>query len=163
MKLATVIRTFNPAEAQLMHSCLDAAGIPAFVNGELASLTMDGYSMAAGGVLLQVEEGQVAEARALLQLPELPAEPAESAAPIADPATAIPDRITVYHTFDPAGADLVRSRLEAAGFSPVLTHEAAPLYLAPVSAGGVRVEVPPDQAENARLLLASSPDDAPPY
>ena len=66
MTLVTVLRTFNPAEAQLVRSRLDAAEIPAVVTHEIAALTMEGYSMAAGGVLVQVPEDRAEEARALL-------------------------------------------------------------------------------------------------
>ncbi len=67
MELVTVFRTFSPAEAQLVRSRLDAADIPAEVMNELAALSMDGYSMATGGVLVQVPENYAAEARALIE------------------------------------------------------------------------------------------------
>ena len=67
MELVTVFRSFSPAEAQLIRSRLDAADIPAEVMNELAALSMDGYSMAAGGVLVQVPENYSAEARALIE------------------------------------------------------------------------------------------------
>lgn len=76
MKLTTVVRVFNPAEGQLLRSRLEAAGIPAFVTHETASLSMDGYAMAAGGVLVQVAEEQFADARALLELPAESPDPA---------------------------------------------------------------------------------------
>jgi len=66
MQLVTVFRSFSPAEAQLIRSRLDAADIPAEVVNELAALSMDGYSMATGGVLAQVPDTYAAEARALL-------------------------------------------------------------------------------------------------
>jgi len=67
MELVTVFRSFSPAEAQLIRSRLDAADIPAEVMNELAALSVDGYSMAAGGVLVQVPENYAAEARALIE------------------------------------------------------------------------------------------------
>ena len=67
MGLVTVFRSFSPAEAQLIRSRLDAADIPAEVMNELDALSMDGYSMAAGGVLVQVPENYAAEARALIE------------------------------------------------------------------------------------------------
>ena len=75
MKLATVVRTFSPVEAQLMRSRLDAAGILAVVTHEAAALSMEGYSMSTGGVLVQTAEEDVAEARALLEL-DPPTDPA---------------------------------------------------------------------------------------
>ena len=67
MQLVTVFRSFSPAEAQLIRSRLDAADIPAAVVNELAALSLDGYSMAAGGVLVQVPDDFAAEARALIE------------------------------------------------------------------------------------------------
>ena len=66
MKLVTVFQTFSPAEAQLIRSQLDSAGFYVYVAHELSSLCMDGYSMAAGGILVQVPAEDAAEARALL-------------------------------------------------------------------------------------------------
>ncbi len=66
MQLVTVFQTFSPAEAQLIRSRLEAAGFPAYVAHELASLSMDGYSMATGGILVQVPEDQAEEAKALI-------------------------------------------------------------------------------------------------
>lgn len=65
-QLATVFRAFNPAEAQLVRSRLEAAGFLVHVAHELSSLTMEGYSMAAGGILVQVPEEDVEDAKALL-------------------------------------------------------------------------------------------------
>ncbi len=66
--------------------------------------------------------------------------------------------VTVHCSFNPAEADLIRSRLEAADFNVVLTHDLAALNLEDyaLSAGGILVQVPEDQAEAARELMASS-------
>lgn len=69
MDLVTVHRAFNPAEAQLIRSMLDAAGIPAQVANELSALSMEGYALAAGGILVQVPEDRAEEARALIDEP----------------------------------------------------------------------------------------------
>ena len=69
MKLVTVFSTFSSAEAQLIRSRLDAAEFMAVVTHELASLSLDGYAMAAGGILVQVPEDQAADARALIEAP----------------------------------------------------------------------------------------------
>jgi hypothetical protein len=66
MELATVFRAFNPAEAQLVRSRLEAAGFHAAVMHELSSLSMDGYAMAAGGILVQVPDHEAADAKELL-------------------------------------------------------------------------------------------------
>lgn len=67
MAFVTVFRAFNPAEAQLVQSRLDAAGFLVNVANEISSLCMDGYSLAAGGVLVQVPEDQADDARALIE------------------------------------------------------------------------------------------------
>ncbi len=67
MKLITVYRTFSSADAQLVRSRLEAAEIPAVVSDELASLSMEGYSMSTGGIRVQVAEEQAADARELIE------------------------------------------------------------------------------------------------
>jgi hypothetical protein len=66
MEMVTVFTTFSPGEAQLVRSRLAAAGFIAEVAHELSALSMDGYSMAAGGVRVQVPADQAEEARALI-------------------------------------------------------------------------------------------------
>jgi hypothetical protein len=66
MELVTVSRAFHPPEAQVVRSRLEAAGFHPFVKHELSALSMEGYSMAAGGILVQVPENEAEEARALL-------------------------------------------------------------------------------------------------
>jgi len=56
MSLATVYTAFNPADAQLTRSRLEAAGFHPYVAHELSSLSLDGYSLAAGGIRVQVPE-----------------------------------------------------------------------------------------------------------
>ncbi len=72
MELVTVFSTFSPAEAQLVRSRLDAAGIPANVIHETASLSIEGYSVAAGGIEVQVASDRAEEAKALLADAEEP-------------------------------------------------------------------------------------------
>ena len=67
MGLITVYRAFNPAEAQLVRSRLDAAQFHAVVMNELSALSMDGYAMAAGGILVQVPDSEATEAKAFLE------------------------------------------------------------------------------------------------
>ena len=66
MQLVTVYSAFNPADAQLVRSRLDAAGFHASVANELSALSMEGYSMAVGGICVQVPEDEVSDARELL-------------------------------------------------------------------------------------------------
>ena len=70
MRLVTVFRAFSPAEAQLIRSRLEAAGFPAQVTHELSALSLDGYSMAAGGIRVEVPEDRAEEARALIDSEE---------------------------------------------------------------------------------------------
>jgi len=69
MQLVTVFSAFNPAEAQLVRSRLDAAGFHASVANELSALNMEGYSMAVGGILVQVPDVEVADAKEFLAAP----------------------------------------------------------------------------------------------
>ncbi|MHB8522537.1 MAG: putative signal transducing protein [Limisphaerales bacterium] len=66
MSWVTVFQAFNPAEAQLIRSRLEAAGLLVNVAHELAALSLDGYSQAAGGILVQVPQDVAEEARALI-------------------------------------------------------------------------------------------------
>ena len=76
MELVTVYRAFNPADAHLVRSRLEAAGFHAVVTNELSALSMDGYALAAGGILVQVPEEEAAEAQEFLALSK-PVEGAE--------------------------------------------------------------------------------------
>jgi len=64
--LVTVHTSFSPADAQLVRSRLEAAEFHAVVTHELSALSLDGYSMAAGGILVQVPEEEAEEAREFL-------------------------------------------------------------------------------------------------
>ena len=74
MKLVTVYTAFNSADAQLTRSRLDAAGFHPVVTGELAALSLEGYSLAAGGIRVQVPENEVEEVREFLESEGPPAE-----------------------------------------------------------------------------------------
>ena len=66
MKMVTVYRAFSPADAHVIRSRLEASEFDAVVVNELSGLSIDGYSMAAGGVLVQVPEDQAEDARELI-------------------------------------------------------------------------------------------------
>ena len=66
MKLVTIHRSFNPAEADLIRSRLEAAEFQVFVAHADASLALEGYALTAGGILVQVPEDQAEEAKELL-------------------------------------------------------------------------------------------------
>ncbi len=68
MTLVTVYRAFSSADAHLVRSRLEASDLHATVTNELAALSMDGYSMASGGILVQVPEEEVEEARELINM-----------------------------------------------------------------------------------------------
>ena len=68
MALVTVYRTFSSADAHVVRSRLEASDLHATVNNELAALSMDGYSMATGGIEVQVPAEEVEEARELINL-----------------------------------------------------------------------------------------------
>jgi hypothetical protein len=71
MQPVTVFQAFNSAEAQLVRARLDAAGFHAIVAHELSALSMEGYSMAAGGILVQVPDAEAADAREFLNAPPI--------------------------------------------------------------------------------------------
>ncbi len=63
--------------------------------------------------------------------------------------------VTVYRTFSPADAQLIRSRLEAADLQASVAHELSALSMGGYAqgAGGILVQVPEDQAEDAREII----------
>jgi len=66
MSFTTVHTAFNPADAHLVRSRLEAAGFHPEVMNELSALSMDGYALAAGGILVQVPAEEAAEAHEFL-------------------------------------------------------------------------------------------------
>lgn len=79
MEMVTIFTAFNPAEAQLVRSRLDAAEFDAVVKNEISALSMDGYALAAGGILVQVPADQADEAREFLNAPPDETAPAPEA------------------------------------------------------------------------------------
>ncbi len=73
MQLVTVYQTFSPADAQLIRSRLEAANFEATIAHELSALSMEGYSMTTGGILVQVPADQAEEARLLIRTRDEPA------------------------------------------------------------------------------------------
>ncbi len=69
MNPTTIFHAFNPAEAQLVRSRLEAAGFHPFVTDELSALSIDGYALATGGIRVQVPESEAADAREFLDPP----------------------------------------------------------------------------------------------
>ena len=74
MQMVTVFTAFNPADAHVVRSCLDAANFHPVVMHELSALSLDGYAPAAGGILVQVPDTEAEEAREFLKSPPPAAE-----------------------------------------------------------------------------------------
>ncbi|MEY2465838.1 MAG: putative prokaryotic signal transducing protein [Verrucomicrobiota bacterium] len=66
--------------------------------------------------------------------------------------------VTVFNGFNPAEAQLVRARLEAANFHAEVIHELSALSLEgyALAAGGIQVQVPENEAADAKEFLNSS-------
>ncbi len=67
MEWVTIYRAFNPAEAQVIRSRLDAAGFEVNMADEIAAMSIEGYSLAAGGIRVQVHPAAAEDARRLIQ------------------------------------------------------------------------------------------------
>ena len=61
---------FNPVQAQIVSTRLQTAGLDATVEGEAAALSMEGYSLATGGIRVQVPSTQEDKARRLIESDE---------------------------------------------------------------------------------------------
>jgi len=63
--------------------------------------------------------------------------------------------VTVYRALNPADANLVCSRLEAAGFHPFVVGEIAALTMEgyALASGGIRVQLPESEFDDAREFL----------
>lgn len=72
MDFVTVFRTFNIAEAQVVRSRLEAAEFHPNVANDIASVSIDGYTVTTGGVLVQVPEAEAVSARELIEDSENP-------------------------------------------------------------------------------------------
>jgi hypothetical protein len=67
--------------------------------------------------------------------------------------------VTVATNFNLAEAELTRARLEAAGFHPFLANELAAGWLGGTSTAALlRIEVPADEAAEAKEFLAAPPE-----
>ena len=70
MDRVTVFTAFNPVAGQIVCSRLQTAGFDASVKGEAAALNMEGYSLATGGIRVQVPENEKSDARKLIEANE---------------------------------------------------------------------------------------------
>ena len=69
MKMVTIFTGFNPAEAQLVRSRLEAAEFHPFIPNENSALGTEGYSLAVGGIRVQVPDIEFSDAREFLDTP----------------------------------------------------------------------------------------------
>ncbi len=62
---------------------------------------------------------------------------------------------TIYTTFNSADANLLQGRLEVGGFDAFIHGEMTGMTLGGgvFAAGGIRIQVPEDQADEARALI----------
>ena len=67
MDFVTVYTALNPADADLVRSRLEANDFLVNVKNEIAARSIDGYALAAGGLLVQVPEDQAQSARQLIE------------------------------------------------------------------------------------------------
>jgi hypothetical protein len=67
---------------------------------------------------------------------------------------------TVWRSFSPAEAQLIRSRLDAAGFLVHVANELSALSVDgyAMAVGGIEVQVPDESFSDARALLTESPE-----
>jgi hypothetical protein len=65
--------------------------------------------------------------------------------------------VTVYTALNPAEAQLANSRLQASGFHSIVMGELSALSMDgyALTAGGIRVQVPEEELEDAKSLLFS--------
>jgi Putative prokaryotic signal transducing protein len=73
MKLVTIFRTFNQAEAQLVCSRLEAVEFHPFIANENSSAWLGGTSSATT-LRIEVPEDEAADAKEFLETPTSPAE-----------------------------------------------------------------------------------------
>jgi len=66
MEWVTVSKVFNPAEADMLRSRLEAAGFTVSLKNLGAALAIDGYSMATGGIWVQVPMAEASDAQLLV-------------------------------------------------------------------------------------------------
>lgn len=66
MELETVFETLNAAEAHLIRSRLEAAGIETEVDPEFDPLSVGAFSTNSGGIQVKVDPSRAEEARAIL-------------------------------------------------------------------------------------------------
>jgi hypothetical protein len=72
VQLVTVHTSFNLTDADLVRSRLEAAQFHAVITHALSALSMDGYALGAGGILVQVPDTEAADAVEFLKPDDAP-------------------------------------------------------------------------------------------
>lgn len=72
--------------------------------------------------------------------------------------------VTVYNSLDTGNAMLVKSQLDAAGFTTLVPDEHSNFAIegSTLAIGGLRIQVPEDQEQDARNFLSANFPDEPP-
>ncbi|MEI7534720.1 MAG: DUF2007 domain-containing protein [Verrucomicrobiae bacterium] len=70
MNLVTIANVLNPAEAGLLCSRLEAAEFHPFMPDQFSAVNTDGYTLAIGGIRIQVPDDEAADARDFLAAPD---------------------------------------------------------------------------------------------
>lgn len=66
MEMVTVHTSLNPADADLTRSRLDAAGFHPTITG-LSAMSIEGYALTVGGILVKVPDTEAADALEFLK------------------------------------------------------------------------------------------------
>jgi hypothetical protein len=69
MDFTVVFTALNPADAQLVRSRLEAAGFHPFIANENSALGTEGYTLAVGGIRVQVPTTEADEVKEFLKDP----------------------------------------------------------------------------------------------
>jgi hypothetical protein len=69
MDFTVVFTALNPADAQLVRSRLEAAGFHPFIANENSALGTEGYTLAVGGIRVQVPTTEAEEVKEFLKEP----------------------------------------------------------------------------------------------
>ena len=66
---------------------------------------------------------------------------------------------TIQTSFNDVEANLIKSRLELAGFHPFLKSEDATLLTTSATTGGIRIQVPDEEVDAATTYLQNEADE----
>jgi len=69
MNLVTIANVLNPAEAGLICARLESADFHPFMPDQFSAINTDGYTLAIGGIRIQVPENEADDAKEFLAAP----------------------------------------------------------------------------------------------